>query len=169
MTELIAMVATTPDGVIGRGGGMPWQLSSDLQRFKRVTMGSPLIMGRKTFDSIGRPLPGRRTLVLTRQRDWRGEGVEVFAEPDAMLQAIAGSPRAYVVGGAQVYQLLLPRCDTLLLTRVWSQVTGDTQLELPLDDFQCVYQQRLPQTERDSMPTEYEIRRRIQKNRGRPH
>lgn len=169
MTELIAMVAATPEGVIGRGGGMPWQLSSDLQRFKRVTMGSPLIMGRKTFDSIGRPLPGRRTLVLTRQRDWHVDGIEVFAEPDAMLQAIAGSPRAYVVGGAQVYQLFLPRCDTLLLTRVWSQVAGDTRLELPLDDFQCVFQQRLPQTGRDSMPTEYEILRRIQKNRGRPH
>ena len=83
--ELTAVVAATNRGVIGRDGDMPWRLSTDLRRFKRRTMGGTLIMGRKTFDSIGRPLPGRRTIVLTRNRQWSAAGVETAAGPDEAI------------------------------------------------------------------------------------
>lgn len=139
---------------------MPWQLSSDLRRFKRITMGGTLIMGRKTFDSIGRPLPGRRTVVLTRDPAWRAEGVDVFTDCAAAEASLGPDQPAFVVGGAEIYQLWLPRCDRILLTRVWSQTAGDTALELPLSDFRLVMQQRWPQAARDSVPTEFEVWRR---------
>lgn len=151
---------------------MPWQLSSDLRRFKRLTMGGTLIMGRKTFDSIGRPLPGRRTVVLTRDPDWRAEGVDVFTDCAAAEQSLRQDQPAFVVGGAEIYHLWLPRCNRLLLTRVWSQTTGDTALELPLEEFRLVVQQRLPQTARDSVPTEFEVweRKKIpEKKSDGPH
>lgn len=136
---------------------MPWQLSTDLKRFKRLTMGGTLIMGRKTYDSIGRPLPGRRTIVLTRDSSWRADGVNAFTDREAAEESLGPHQRAFVVGGAEIYRLWLPRCDQLLLTRVWSQTDGDTGIELPLGEFQLLMQQRLPQTARDSVPSEFEI------------
>ena len=148
-----AIVAMTPTGVIGLDGDMPWRLSSDLRRFKRLTMGGTLIMGRRTYDSIGRPLPGRRTVVLTRSPEWSAEGVERACSPEEALE-IAGN-QAFVVGGAEIYRLLLPACDHLLLTRVWSTVKGDTKLSIDLSDFRVMEQTRLPAGERDDVPTEF--------------
>ncbi|NND98510.1 MAG: dihydrofolate reductase, partial [Pirellulaceae bacterium] len=109
---------------------------------------------RKTFDSIGRPLPGRRTVVITRNRDWSHEGVEVADGPESALEA-AGSTPAFVVGGAQIYDLMLPKCREICLTRVWSSVVGDTYLELDLSQFSLRETMRLPITARDSVPTEF--------------
>jgi dihydrofolate reductase len=149
-----AVVAMTPSGVIGLEGTMPWRLRQDLQRFKRMTMGGVLVMGRKTFDSIGRPLPGRRTIVVSRQADLSYEGVDVASSPDAALQ-MGGQGPVYVVGGAEIYRQLIDRCDQIYLTRVLSGVAGDTELELDLSDFRTVEQFRVPAGPADAVPTEF--------------
>ncbi len=151
---LTAVVAMTPNGVIGLDGDMPWKLKSDLARFKRLTMGGWLVMGRKTFDSIGRPLPGRQTLVLTRNRDWTSPGVSVTHEPDAVV-ALTRSAPAFVVGGAEIYRLLWNACDRVLLTRVLADIQGDTKLDVDWDDFVIRNQLRLSASEKDSYPTEF--------------
>ncbi len=152
--DLTAVVAMTPAGVIGRDGDMPWRLSSDLRRFKRLTMGGVLIMGRKTYDSIGRPLPGRETIVITRNRTWSADGVTTAASPAEAVELI-GQRRAYVVGGAEIYRQLLPDCQTLLLTRVLADVEGDTLLEMDLSGFSIVERTALPASDRDQYPTEF--------------
>lgn len=154
---MIALVAASPTGIIGRDGDMPWRLSSDLRRFKQLTLGHPIVMGRKTFESIGRPLPGRRNLVLSRHSAALGDGAEVYSDAESMLEAASGAQFIFVVGGATIYDLLLPRCARVLLTRVWTQAEGDTRLELDLSDFRCRHIERHPQTERDSVPTEFQI------------
>jgi dihydrofolate reductase len=151
---LTAIVAVTPQGVIGRDGDMPWRLSSDLRRFKRLTMGGVLIMGRKTYDSIGRPLPGRRTIVLTRDRHWSAPGIEAADRPQTAIELAADQP-AFVVGGSEIYRLLLPRCEQLFLTRVWSATAGDTLLPLDLKPFRIVEKTRIPASPRDDVPTEF--------------
>lgn len=155
--RLVAVVAASPSGVIGRDGDMPWQLSSDLRRFKRLTVGHPIVMGRKTYESIGRPLPGRRNLVLSRHTESLGDGVEVFGDVEAMLAAVGDAEAVFVIGGASIYEALLPRCSQVLLTRVWTQTAGDTRVSMDLSDFRCVHVERHPQTERDSVPTEFQI------------
>jgi dihydrofolate reductase len=156
-----AVVAMTPRGVIGRDGDMPWRLSSDLRRFKRLTMGGTLVMGRKTFDSIGRPLPGRRTIVLTRRADWSVEGVVTATSPAEAVE-FAGPERTFVVGGAQIYRELLPRCQQLWLTRVWSTVEGDTTLSIDLSPFEIIAVRRIPASMRDDVPTEFvQMSRRV--------
>jgi dihydrofolate reductase len=152
-----ALVALTPSGVIGRDGEMPWRLGSDLRRFKRLTLGHALLMGRKTFDSIGRPLPGRRNLVLSRDPHWRHEGVEVYGDLAAVWAAVGEAERLFVVGGAEIYRLCLPSCQRLLITRVDSQVEGDTHVPLDLTPFRCIHVEPVPQGPRDSVPTEFQI------------
>lgn len=151
---LTAVVAVTHLGVIGLDDDMPWRLRQDLQRFKRETMGGVLLMGRKTFDSIGRPLPGRRTIVITRNASWKSEGVEVVGSP-AEARKQCGETPGFVVGGAQIYEQLLPSCDRLFLTKVWSGVAGDTHLQIDLSDFRTVEQIRIPAGPRDDVPTEF--------------
>lgn len=151
---ITAVVAMTPAGVIGRDGDMPWRLRSDLQRFKKMTMGGVLVMGRKTFESIGRPLPGRRTIVLSRQADWSFDGVELAKSPETALK-LGGAGPIFVVGGAEIYRQLLPFCKQIFLTRVLSGVTGDTHLQLDLGEFRTVEQFRVPAGPRDDVPTEF--------------
>lgn len=123
--SIIAAVAT--NGVIGRDGGLPWRLPADMRFFKRTTMGHHLVMGRKTWASIGRPLPGRTMVVLTRDRSARIPGVVVAHElAEAVERAeAAGDSELFVIGGAEIYALALPRADRLLLTRVEADVPGD--------------------------------------------
>ena len=123
------IAAMSENGVIGRGGTLPWHLADDLQRFKRLTMGHTIVMGRKTWESIGRPLPGRRMVVISRQCDYRPEGVEVVAGLDEALQVAeaAGENEAFIIGGAEIYRLALSRADRLLLTHVRANVDGDTR------------------------------------------
>ena len=120
------IVAMDRRGVIGAGGALPWRLSDDLKRFRATTMGKPLIMGRKTHESIGRALPGRRNIVLTRQRDYTAEGCVVCHDADSALAACAGFGEVMVMGGAALYQLFLPRAGRIYLTRVQAKVDGDT-------------------------------------------
>jgi dihydrofolate reductase len=129
MTEISLVVAMAHDNVIGRDNGLPWgRLPEDLKHFKSVTLGKPVLMGRKTFDSIGKPLPGRTNLVLTRDKSWKAEGVVVVHSLDEALQGDAVSG----IGGAEIYRLLLPLANRIYLTRIDADVAGDT-LFPPID------------------------------------
>ena len=123
-----AIVAMADNGVIGRDHALPWRLPDDLRRFRELTMGGCLLMGRRTFESLGRPLPGRRNLVLTRRPCWRAEGCEPVASPQAAIALAAGGP-LYVVGGAEVYRACWPFVRRIELTEVHADVAGDVRLE----------------------------------------
>lgn len=125
--RLSMIAAVARNGVIGSGNKLPWYLPEDLKYFKRMTLGKPIIMGRKTYESIGRPLPGRTNIVLTLQADWDAEGVTVVASiEDAIAVAKAGGAlEAVVIGGGQVYRLAMELADCLYLTEVEFDVEGD--------------------------------------------
>jgi dihydrofolate reductase len=121
---VILIAAVGSNGVIGRDNDLPWRIREDLQHFKQLTLGHTLVMGRKTYDSIGRPLPGRRTVVVTRQPDWSAEGVEVIHTLDDALK-LAIDNDLYVAGGGEVYRQALPYADRLELTEVDQAPDGD--------------------------------------------
>ncbi len=123
--RLSLIVAVAENGTIGRDGALPWHLPDDLRRFKAVTLGHPIIMGRRTYDSIGRPLPGRRSIVLSRDPDYRVDGVEVAGSLDAALRAAADQDEVFVIGGAALFDAALPIADRIYLTRVHATVEGD--------------------------------------------
>ncbi len=119
------IVAMTPSRVIGRDNDLPWRLPADLARFKALTMGRPIIMGRRTWDSIGRPLPGRTSIVLSRSAGFAPAGAIVVPDLEQALVAAGAVDEVFVIGGAQVYALALPRADRLYLTTVHSDIDGD--------------------------------------------
>ncbi|PTD96848.1 dihydrofolate reductase [Pseudothauera lacus] len=123
--ELILIAAVARNGVIGRENTLPWRLKADLAHFKAATTGHPILMGRKTWESLGRPLPGRRNMVLTRRSGWQATGAEVHASPAAALAAAAGAEKVFVIGGAELYRQLIDQADTVMLTEVWADVDGD--------------------------------------------
>ena len=133
MSITIAMIAAVGrNGAIGAGGDLPWRLPSDFAFYKRTTMGKPLIMGRKTFESIGRPLPGRTNIVVTRQAGYAPEGVEVFADLDAAIArgrdiaARDGVDEVFINGGGEIYRAAIGRADRLYITHVEAEPEGDT-------------------------------------------
>jgi len=126
---LVAVLAMAENGVIGRENRLPWHLSADLKRFKALTLGKPLLMGRRTFESLGRPLPGRHNIVLTRDRHWVSEGVTVVRSVDEAVSAAADARELMVIGGAEVYRQCWPRLQRIELTRVHAHPEGDTRLE----------------------------------------
>jgi dihydrofolate reductase len=130
--RLAIVVAAAENGVIGNANQLPWHLPDDLRRFKELTLGKPMVMGRKTYDSIGRPLPGRTSIVITRQQNLRIEGCVVVNSLDAALQAAGEVPEVAVIGGEELFRHALPRADVIHLTRVHADVPGDTFLP-PLD------------------------------------
>jgi dihydrofolate reductase len=146
------VVAVARNGVIGREGGLPWHISSDLRRFKEITMGKPVIMGRKTWESLPRkPLPGRRNIVITRQQGFAAEGAEVAATPEEALRLAGDVPEVAVIGGGEVYRLFWPLVDRLYLTEVDLDVAGDTHF--PATDpaeWREVAREVHPKGERDS-------------------
>jgi dihydrofolate reductase len=123
--ELFLIYARADNGVIGKDGSLPWHLPADLKRFKALTMGKPMIMGRKTFDSFPSPLPGRRHIVLTRDTGWQAHGAEV-AHSQAEALALVEGETAAVIGGAEIYAQFLPLADWIELTEVRGNVDGDT-------------------------------------------
>lgn len=154
---VVLVLAVADNGVIGRGNALPWDLPDDLRHFKTVTLGRPVIMGRKTFDSVGRPLPGRLNIVLTRDKNWTYPGVRVV---DAIAAAIVlarsqalvdGADAVMVVGGAEVYRLALPLADRVILTRVHGSMDGDTYFDLGLlEDWREASRRRVPAGDRNS-------------------
>jgi len=135
MTRLIAIVAMTPDRVIGRDGTLPWHLPEDLAFFKRTTSGHPIVMGRKTYESIGRPLPKRRNIVLTRDPNWSAPGTGVIHSPEELTKLPDISGTVYIIGGAEIYQAFLPHTDEVLVTHVLEPHAGDTYLPRFEDEF----------------------------------
>jgi len=124
--RITLIAAVSRNGVIGREGELAWRHREDLQRVKRLTLGRTLVMGRRTFDSIGRPLPGRRTIVITRQAGWSAPGVTVTHSVDEALEAARDSPEIVVFGGGEVYEQLIGRADRLEITHVRDEIDGDT-------------------------------------------
>ncbi|MGH1487580.1 MAG: type 3 dihydrofolate reductase [Cellvibrionaceae bacterium] len=131
MTTLSIIVAMANNRAIGKDNQLLWHLPEDLKYFKRITMGKPMVMGRKTFESIGRPLPGRLNIVVTRQQDWQHDGVKVVHSIDeamALAEAqalIDGIDEVMLIGGAELYKAALPKADRLYLTRVDADIEGD--------------------------------------------
>lgn len=125
MTTLSLIAAVARNRAIGKDNALLWRLSEDLQFFKRTTMGCPVIMGRKTYDSIGRPLPGRRNIVISRNADWQAAGVETASSLQAALALVADADKAFVIGGAQIYAEALPQVDEIVLTEIDKVFEGD--------------------------------------------
>lgn len=123
--ELIIIVARAKNGVIGVNNQLPWKLPEDLKHFKEITMGHPIIMGRNTWESLGRPLPGRRNLVVTRNPSYNPEGAEVFTSLDDAIDACSGCEKVFIIGGAQIYEQAMLMADTLVVTEVDIEVDGD--------------------------------------------
>lgn len=123
--DIMLIYARAANGAIGLGGDLPWRLPADLKHFKALTMGLPMIMGRKTFESLPGLLPGRRHIVLSRDAGWRAEGAELAADPYAAL-ALAGGETIAVIGGAAVFEAFLPLADRVELTQIHADYEGDT-------------------------------------------
>nr|AIA13496.1 Dihydrofolate reductase [uncultured bacterium] len=124
------IVARATNGVIGRDGSLPWRISADLKRFKALTMGTAMVMGRRTFNSLPRVLPGRRHIVLTRDRNWTADGAEVAHSIEEALSLAADEPVS-VIGGAEIFELFLSRADRFELTEVVGDIEGDTRMPDP--------------------------------------
>lgn len=160
------IVALTPAGVIGRGGALPWRLSADLVRFKQITMGHHLIMGRKTYDSIGKPLPGRTTIVITRQP----ESLRRTMPPEVLLadsiaaafQLAASDSETFLIGGGEIFQAALPLVDRLYVTWVDAEVAGDTYFPaLDLIAWKLVSEEAIAADAKNEFPTRFCIYDRV--------
>lgn len=131
------VVAMAENRVIGRGNDLPWHLPADLRRFKALTTGHVILMGRRTFESIGRPLPRRRSVVISRNPDYRAAGAEVVGSLDEALARAAGEDEVFVIGGAAIFAAALPRADRIYLTLVHARPPGEVRFP-PLDEAEWV-------------------------------
>jgi len=131
MPAISMIVARSRNHVIGKDNQMPWKISADLQFFKKVTMGYPIIMGRKTWESIGRPLPGRRNIVVSRNVNYLALGAELVCSLEQALDSLKEFKRVFVIGGQQLFNQAFPLADELFITEIEIQVNGDTYFEIP--------------------------------------
>lgn len=169
MTDISIVVAVSSNGIIGRDGDMPWRLSTDLKRFKALTLGKPVIMGRKTFQSIGKPLPGRANIVITRDAEFHADGVEIVSSLDAAiarareLAKAAGQDEICVIGGGEIYRQALAVADVLRVTHVEAEVEGDTGFP-PIDQrlWRKDDEHAVPAGEKDNYATRFVTYRRNQ-------
>lgn len=154
------VVAYSQNRVIGRDGGMPWHLPADLAHFKRTTLGHPVIMGRKTWESLGRPLPGRSNLVISRSADFSAPGAQVHPDLAAALTACGEATRICIIGGAQIYRLALPLADEVVATEIHATIAGDAYFP-PLDGAQWHEVERLPQAAENGLAYDFVTYRRV--------
>lgn len=164
------IVAVSENGVIGRGGALPWHLSNDLRRFKEITMGHTAIMGRRTWESINRVLPGRRMVVVSRRSGYRIDIPDVHVAPsldDALeIANSAGDDEAFIIGGAELYRAALPAATRLYMTRVHAHVTGDTFFPaVTWDDWNQVELQPFNADDKNDYPHTLEVYDRIDEGR----
>jgi len=129
--RVTAIMARARNGTIGRGNSLPWHIPEDLRHFKALTSGHPIIMGRNTWDSLSRPLPNRRNIVITRQPHWSASGAESAQSVGAAIDLCAGNEEIFVIGGAQIYEAALPLTDRLIITEIDADITGDTYFPAP--------------------------------------
>ena len=159
--QVSLIVAMTERGVIGRDGQLPWHLSADLRRFKRITMGHSIVMGRKTYESIGRPLPGRTSIVISRQQDFRCDGVKVAPSLDEALRLATGE-EVFIIGGAEIYQLALPLARRIHLTRVRANIDGDVFFpKIDWSQWQLHEETRHEVDEKNPYPYSFEVYDRV--------
>ncbi len=145
--QISLIVAVADNGVIGKKGTMlPWHQGGDLQRFKRLTMGHPIIMGRTTYETIGRPLPGRQNIIITRDPDYQAEGCTVVHSIDEALQAASQAEDVFIIGGANIFEQTLPLADKIYLTQVHAEPEGDAFFRYHPADWQ--------QTDSESHPAD---------------
>jgi dihydrofolate reductase len=156
------IVAVSANNVIGANAGLPWRLQEDLRRFKEITMGKPMIMGRLTFESIGKALPGRRSIVITRQVDYQREGIEVVTTPDAALELAGDVDEVMIIGGGEVYEQFLPMTDRIYLTRVHAEFDGDTFFpEINEDEWRILSSEPLPPNDKRPFSISFQTLERI--------
>jgi len=151
------IVAVADSGVIGRDNALPWHLPEDLKRFKRLTMGKPMIMGRKTFESIGKPLPGRHNIVVTRDANYRRDGVSVVHGVDDAVRAAAEASEIMVIGGADLFRLFLPHAGRIQLTRVHGDIAGDVRWPALDDSWQVVARESHAADDRHAYAMTFEV------------
>ena len=157
--KLCLIVAQARNRVIGASGRLPWRLKDDMAFFKATTMGAPIIMGRKTWESLGRPLPGRPNLVISRNADYQAQGAQVFSNLDDALAACPGYDTVCVIGGEQLFRLALPIAQELIATEIKAEVDGDTFFPiLPEGEWEEI--ERLPQPEENGFTYDYVTYRR---------
>lgn len=158
VTSMLSMiVALAKNQVIGRNDALPWRLRSDLIRFKKITMGHTLIMGRKTFESIGRILPGRRTIVISRSLN-SADGIDTAKSVEEALEMAQHDPEPFIVGGGQIYVQALPLTKRLYVTRVEANIEGDTRFpEIDWSYFRLCSREEFPASETDEFPHSFEI------------
>ena len=162
------IVAMAENHVIGRDNGLPWKVSSDLKRFKALTLGKPVVMGRKCFESIGRPLPGRPNIVVTRNPDFHADGVIVAHSLDLALDRAEeeakalGTDETCVIGGGEIYRQAMDDADVLHVTYILADVEGDTLFpEIDPKVWETDYQEDIPKGEKDDYPSRFVTYRRI--------
>ena len=138
MSRIAFVVAVDRNKVIGKDGGLPWRLPDDMRHVRAVTMGKPLIMGRRTYESIGHPLEGRTNIVLTRDPAFRPPGVLIARSPEEALRLAGDAPEIIVFGGAQVFNDFLPMADRIYMNAVYAEVEGDTRFDMGMDDWRVI-------------------------------
>lgn len=149
--KISIVVAAAENNVIGHQGTMPWHVSSDLKNFKSITNGKPIVMGRKTFESIGRPLPGRQNIVVTRNSNWQADGVDVAANLDAAIDLAKNAAEIMIIGGGEIYAQALPMAARVYFTRIHAEPEGDTSFPVLADqDWTQSDSTELPQGPKDT-------------------
>ena len=152
------IVAASANNVIGVDGGLPWHISEDLKRFRQITMGKPMIMGRLTYESIGRALPGRRSIVLTQQSNFVAQDCELAGSPHEALQAAGDVDEVMVIGGGKIYAQMLPLVNRIYLTRVHTEIDGDTHFPpLNASEWQSVSSEEFPHSESRPVGFTFEV------------
>ncbi|MDP5293742.1 type 3 dihydrofolate reductase [Oceanimonas sp. CHS3-5] len=159
---LSMIVAMTQNGVIGKDNAMPWHLPADLAYFKQTTLGKPVVMGRNTHESIGRPLPGRRNVIVSRSLSEAPAGTELVPSPEAALALLADSEEVMVMGGGQLYAALLPQAERLYITRIDAHIDGDTYFPaIAEQEWKLVREELRPADERNEYDCRFQVLERI--------
>lgn len=159
---LTLVVAMADNRVIGRQGGMPWHLPADLRHFKRTTLGKPIVMGRRTFEAIGRPLPERHNIVISTRSDYRAEGCTVVDSPDAALAAAGDAPEVMIIGGGRLYRQILPQADRIHLTEIHARPEGDVRFpELDPATWRETHRETHPADARNPHPYDFVVLERV--------
>jgi dihydrofolate reductase len=167
MISIIAAIAS--NGVIGRAGGLPWHMPTDLKRFKRVTMGHHLLVGRKTWDEVGKPLPGRTLVVITRDRKFRLDGAIVTHSLEDALQATGNDGEVFIAGGGEIYRQALPVAQRMYLTLIHAEVDGDTLFpEFDEDEWEIVEREDHDADEKNEYPFSFVVYERVRDSSTQP-
>lgn len=156
------IVAASANNIIGVRGELPWHLPNDFKYFKAITLGKPVLMGRKTWASIGRPLPGRQNIVLTRNSEFGADGADVVSSPEAAIELVADTDQLMVIGGGEIYALFLERATRVYLTRVDTELDGDTEFpELDASDWSLTTCESHATDERHAFDYEFRVYDRL--------